>query len=361
MNTQELINLFQPVIIQIATPKSTGTGYYLKEYGVIVTNNHVIAGSTEIVISGKSFKKYLSKVIFTDPKHDIAFILPPEGADMPQVDFETQIPIKEGDTVIAIGHPYGLNYTATQGIVSKAERLQNGLSYIQIDAAINPGNSGGPLVNTHGHIVGMNTFIIGSDNLGFALPVSYVMQALEDYKPEIGKAATRCPSCSNIVTEENIEDKYCPFCGAEVSLPVSKEEYKPSGASLVIEDIIAKLGKDVKLSRGGPYAWEFTEGSALIKIFYNENGFIVGDSFLASLPKANIGALYEYLLRENYNLKNLLLSVSKQDVLLSFLIYDEYLTPEGGYATFKELLEKSDYYDTILVEQFGALPRKEQE
>ena len=270
----------------------------------------------------------------------------------------------DGDEVIAIGHPYGLNYTATEGIVSKAKRLQNGINYIQIDAAINPGNSGGPLVNTQGEVVGVNTFIIaGGDNLGFALPVENLIDSLNEYKPHYGKAAVRCLSCSNIVTEENIDGEYCPFCGAKIELPILKkgQEYQATGAGLVVEKILEKLGKDVKLSRRGPYRWEIQEGSATIFINYNPNGFIVGDAFLCRLPKTNIGAIYEFLLRENYNLENTVFSISNQDIILSTLIYDQYLTEDAGLEAFKNLFKKADEYDNLLIEKYGALPRVSEE
>ncbi|RPI17217.1 MAG: serine protease [Ignavibacteriae bacterium] len=364
MDAQEIINQFQPIIIQIATPQGTGTGFYLKDRNIIVTNDHVVKGNFEVVISGKNFQKVMAPVYFNDPKYDLAFIAAPAGIDLPEVHLQTEHPVHDGDQVIAIGHPYGLNYTATEGIVSKAERLQRGISYIQIDAAINPGNSGGPLVNKYGEVVGVNTFIIaGGDNLGFALPVKYLIESLDEYLPYYGKVVTRCLSCSNMVTPENIEGEYCPFCGAKVELPAIKkeEEYKPVGAAAIIETILEQLGKDVKLSRRGPYRWEIQEGSANIYISYQENGFIIGDCFICTLPKTNIGAIYELLLRQNYDLEDVMFSVNNQDIILSTLIFDQYLTYETGLATFKDLFRYADYYDNLLVEQYGAVPRAPQE
>ena len=360
MDAQEIINSYQKTIIQIATPHGTGTGFYLAEYNVIVTNNHVIQGNSEAVISGKLFQKILSPVFFNDPKYDLAFIKPPEGVEMPSVPLTKNHGINDGEEVIAIGHPYGLNYTATEGIVSKANRLHNGLNYIQIDAAINPGNSGGPLVNQKGEVVGVNTFIIaGGDNLGFALPVSYLLESLDEYKQFYGKSAIRCPSCTNIVTEETIEEGYCPNCGAKIEIPKLKkdDEYKPTGAPAIIEQILTGLGKDVKLSRRGPYSWEIEEGSAKIYINYQENGFIVGDAVISRLPKQNIGPLYEFMLKENYDLERIMFSINNQDIILSTLIFDQYLTLDTGIETFSNLFKKADYYDNYLVETYGALPR----
>jgi serine protease Do len=279
---------------------------------------------------------------------------------MPGLKLAAGSDVKDGDMVLAIGHPYGLNYTATEGIVSKAKRLQQGINYIQIDAAINPGNSGGPLVNSNGEIVGVNTFIIaGGDNLGFALPVEYVSEDLRDYKQYFGKYALKCASCSFMVTEENIDGEYCPNCGQKLEMPVKTKEteYKPSGAALTIETILEQLGKDVKLARRGSLAWEIEEGSAKIFINYNQDGFIVCDSFLCTLPKTNIGPMYEYLLRENYALEGLMFSVTNQDVVLSTFIFDQYLTYETGLETLKTLFKTADKYDNILIEQYGAQKR----
>jgi serine protease Do len=364
MDAQEIINSYQKAIIQIATPHGTGTGFYLKDYNVIVTNNHVVQGNSEAVISGKLFHKLLSPVYYNDPKYDLAFIKPPDEVELPSVPLTKDSAVNDGDKVIAIGHPYGLNYTATEGIVSKSKRLHNGLNYIQIDAAINPGNSGGPLVNLNGEVIGVNTFVImGGDNLGFALPVSYLLESLSEYKPFYGKSAIRCQSCANIVTEETIEDGYCPNCGAKIEIAKLKKEkeYTPTGAQALVEKILTQLDKDVKLSRRGPYNWEIEEGSAKIFITYQENGFIVGDAMICRLPKQNIGPLYEFLLHENYVLERIMFSISNQNIVLSTLIYDQYLTLDAGIETFRNLFKKADYYDNYLVETFGALPRVEEE
>jgi serine protease Do len=364
MDTQHIIDTFQHVIIQIATPQGTGTGFFVKQANLIITNDHVVKGNSEAVISGRSIPKQTSPVFFNDAKYDLAFIKAPEGIELPDVALGSAEGIKDGDQVIAIGHPYGLNYTATEGIVSKSKRLQRGINYIQIDAAINPGNSGGPLVDKQGMVVGVNTFIIaGGDNLGFALPVEYLREDLEAYNEHFGKYVLKCPSCGFMITEENIEDEYCPNCGTKIEFPSLKkdQEYKPAGAAAIVETILEQLGKDVKLSRRGPYSWEVEEGSAKIYINYNQDGFIVCDSILCTLPKTNIAPMYEYLLRENYDLEEMMFSVNNQDVVLSTFIYDQYLTYETGLETMKRLFEYADKYDSILEEQYGAQKRVTEE
>jgi serine protease Do len=166
-----------------------------------------------------------------------------------------------------------------------------------------------------------------------------------------------------MITKENVDGEYCPNCGQKVEMPKPQQEgeYKPTGAALTIETILEQLGKDVKLSRRGPYNWEVEEGSARIYINYNQDGFIVCDSFLCTLPKANIGTMYEFLLRENYALENMMFSVLNQDIILSTFIFDQYLTYETGLEAVKNLFKSADKYDTILIEQYGAQKRVTEE
>ncbi len=366
MDSQQIIEKYQQAIIQIATNSGTGTGFYLKEFDIIVTNDHVVADNAEVTIAGKMFEKVFSRVWYTDRKHDLAFLEAPKNIDLPDVRLGTYETMKDGDAVLAIGHPFGLNYTATQGVVSKVDRIRDGLKFIQIDAAINPGNSGGPLVNKSGEVIGVNSFIIkGGDNLGFALPVSYLREALQMYLPNRGQASTRCHSCSYLVTTENIESKkYCPSCGTEVKLPeIPEKETEPVGAAKTIEDILRELGKDVKLAREGVNSWSVKEGSAKIKIAYNaENYFIAGDAYLCQMPTdvTRIKPLYQYLLQENYKLDGLVLSCVKNNIVLSRIIYDLDMNKETGVTEFKNLFTNADKYDDALKNDFGCIDRLEE-
>ncbi|OLY90949.1 serine protease Do [Cnuella takakiae] len=360
MTTQQIIELFRPAIIQIATQTSTGTGFYVKEFNLIATNEHVVGQNAEVTIAGRLFEKRLARVWYTDKKHDLAFLQPPEDVALAEVKLGEYTSLHDGEVVVAIGHPYGLNYTATQGVISKVDRVRDGVKYIQIDAAINPGNSGGPLVNKQGEIIGVNSFIIrGGDNLGFALPVSYLREAFELYNSHYGQASTRCPSCNYLVLPSNIDaTKYCPFCGSEVKLPIPPEkERKPVGVPKTVEEILTELGKDVKLARDGNNNWSVKEGAAKIKINYNpENYFVTGDAYLCQLPTdtTQIRPLYQFLLSENHNLDGLVLSCTKQNIVLSCLMYDMDMNKSNGTDMFRQLFQKADYYDQLLEKQFGC-------
>jgi len=363
MPTQDIIEKYQGAIIQIATQGGTGTGFYVKEFDLIVTNNHVVDQSPEVTIQGKLFPKSLSRVWYTDKKHDLAFLEPPVGAVLPDIALGKYEGMKDGDAIVAIGHPYGLNYTATQGVISKVDRVRDGLKFIQIDAAINPGNSGGPLVNEQGEIVGVNSFIIrGGDNLGFALPVNYLRTALQLYQPNRGNPGTRCGTCDFLVTTANLDaGKYCPSCGTEVKLPeMPEKEVEVMGIAKTIESVLKELGKDIKLARNGLNNWEVTEGSAKIKIVYNpENFFIAADAYLCQLPSdgLRIKPLYQFLLSENYNLNGLVISCNGQNIILSCILYDMDMTVQHGKEHFERLFKTADAYDDLLKQEYGCLER----
>lgn len=366
MDTKKIIEKYQNAIIQIASPTGTGTGFYVREFDMIVTNAHVVGDNAEVTVAGKLFEKVLSRVWYTDRKHDLAFLEGPKGVDLPEVRLGQYEMMKDGDPVLAIGHPYGLNYTATQGVISKVDRIREGLKYIQIDAAINPGNSGGPLVNSDGEVIGVNSFIIrGGDNLGFALPVNYLRDALQMYLPNKGQASTRCFSCGFLVTQSNIDQKkYCPSCGTEVVLPeLPEKEAEAVGVARTIEDILRELGKDVRLAREGTNQWSVKEGSARIKITYNaENYFVAGDAYLCQMPSdaTKIKPLYQYLLEENYRVNGLVLSCVKQNIVLSCIIYDLDITRDNGVDAFRTLFQKADYYDDHLKKEYSCLERLEE-
>ena len=359
----EIIDLYRSVVIQIATPYSTGTGFYLQEYGLIITNEHVVRDNAKVVVDGDAFSKQLVNVVYIDQKYDLAFLQAPKAEGIPAIKLGADKKLREGDQVIAIGHPLGLKFSATGGIISSTRHEQDDILYLQHDAALSPGNSGGPLVDEEGDVIGVNTFIMRDGNsVGFSLPVKYLHTALEEFKETANdKAAARCSSCSNIVLADNVEQGYCPHCGAKIQLPSDVEAYEPLGVAKTIEEIIEKIGHEVELARVGPNKWEIQKGSAKIYIsYYEKTGLITGDAYLCSLPKENIKPLYEYLLRQNYQTEGLTFSIREQDIILSLLIFDRYLNVETGFKLFSHLFDKADYYDNILVEKYGALWKYEE-
>lgn len=360
------IELYAQVVVQIASTKGSGTGFYLAPQGWVITNCHVVGDNIDVTINGKYLPQQRAIVIYKDPLHDLAFIqVGSLSSEIPTVELAPDdYPLQEGDSILAIGHPFGLKYSATKGIVSKVKRQYGSLQYIQIDAAINPGNSGGPLVTRTGEVLGVNTFIIeGGDNVGFALPVRYLRQSLADYEPYIGKRVERCASCENLVekSQAEAESGYCPHCGHKLAF-AAEADYEPTGVAQIIESVLLRIGIDATLARRGTDIWRTQRGSATIHICYDAaSSTIIGDARLCRLPKTNIAPIYEFLLRENYHLERLAFSIKDQYILLSFVAYDRYLDADIAHALFSYLLTQADHYDNILIEQYGAIWAEQEE
>ncbi len=160
------------------TVTSLGSGVIVTAEGHILTNNHVIENAEEIEVYLRDGRQLTAKVVGADPETDLAVLQIPT-TDVPNIAFATSQALAVGDVVLAIGNPFGLGQTVSQGIISATGRNQLGVNvfenYIQTDAAINPGNSGGALVNARGELIGINT-ITSSKNgnsvgIGFAIPI----------------------------------------------------------------------------------------------------------------------------------------------------------------------------------------------
>jgi len=358
MDAKSIIEQFKSTVIQIATPYSTGTGFYLADCNLIVTNEHVIRDNKSVVIDGEDLEKQMVKVVFIDQKFDLAFLEVPKEHTMPSIFLrDTLIPLLEGEEVIAVGHPFGLKYTVTKGIISNTLHEVSGINYIQHDAALNPGNSGGPLISKLGRIVGVNTFVVKNGNsIGFSLPARYLEDAIEDFQKGGGIQGVRCTSCAHTVFENTIKDKYCPHCGSHITMISQVDIYEPAGISRSIEEMIVSMGYDIDLSRMGPSNWTVKRGSAKINIAYHEkSGLITGDAYLATLPLGEVINLYTFLLQQNYDLEGLTFSVKGQDIILSLLIFDQYMDKDVSKKLLDHLTKSADHFDDILVDQFGAV------
>src|SRR6476469_924833 len=156
-----------------------GSGFIVSPKGYILTNEHVVQGSSKIIVGLQSGQTYTGKVVGIDEETDVAVIKIDAPQDLPTVTLGDSNAAQVGDWVLAVGSPFGLEQTVTAGIISKKERetpTSNFMRFIQTDAAINRGNSGGPLVNMRGEVIGINSQIATStgdyNGIGFALPAS---------------------------------------------------------------------------------------------------------------------------------------------------------------------------------------------
>ena len=174
-----------PKNLQPQDQNSLGSGVIVRPDGYILTNNHVIAQAEQIVVGLHDGRKAKAKVIGTDPETDLA-VIKIDLDKLPVLPFKLSA-IEIGDVVLAIGNPFGVGQTVTQGIISATGRTGLGINtyedFIQTDAAINPGNSGGALIDVAGNLIGVNTAIFsktgGSLGIGFTIPAEVCKQVLD--------------------------------------------------------------------------------------------------------------------------------------------------------------------------------------
>ena len=165
-----------------------GSGVIVGADGLIVTNEHVIKGATEIKVVLTDRREFEAELVLTDERTDLAVLrVDPSGDKLPTIEMRDSDDVEVGDLVLALGNPFGVGQTVTSGIVSALARTQVGITdfsfFIQTDAAINPGNSGGALVTMDGRLIGINTAIYsrsgGSVGIGFAIPANMVRTVVE--------------------------------------------------------------------------------------------------------------------------------------------------------------------------------------
>jgi len=169
---------------------SLGSGVIVDPAGLVITNNHVIENMNEVKVALADRREFAADILLRDPRTDIAVLKLKDATNLQAVELGDSEALQVGDLVLAIGNPFGVGQTVTQGIVSALARTQVGISdyqfFIQTDAAINPGNSGGALINMSGQLVGINTAIYsrsgGSIGIGFAIPSSMVRVVLNSAK-----------------------------------------------------------------------------------------------------------------------------------------------------------------------------------
>ena len=182
-SVKDLVNNIGDRVLLVKTPSGLGSGFMIHEDGYFITNDHVVAGETQVTVTvfangEKGMDKQTwenVRIIALNANLDLALlkIETPDNKKFPTVPFGDSDEIKQGQPVFAIGAPLGLERSVSQGIISLKNRLEGGRMYIQTTTQINPGNSGGPLFNLRGEVIGVNNMKIvatGAEGLGFAIP-----------------------------------------------------------------------------------------------------------------------------------------------------------------------------------------------
>lgn len=341
--------------VQIATPYCTGSGCILPSHGLIVTNEHVVRDNQRVIVKLSNGQKQLLEVVYLDVRYDLAFI------DARELEFDVHLDwtdeVKKGMEIWTMGYTIHGELMRYGGMVVDSNEMINHIPYIRHSARLTPGVSGGPLLDEKGHLAGINCFIQSSEiDDSYALPNQLIQECLRPFEDEkMRLKALRCSSCAHVVIEREDQVRHCPICADPITFLGQIAKFEPSGMPRTIEGLLWDLGHDPQLARHGKNQWRLQRGSALITISYHEkSGMISAESHLCRRPEANFQKINGYLLQQNDELRGLTFSIKDRDIVLSMLIYDQFLNDETAKSLLQDLLDKSDEYDDILVKEWGC-------
>jgi serine protease Do len=188
---KDLVAAFGEGLVKVQTPKGLGSGFFINEQGHVITNAHVIQGETRISVNmfvkeeGTFSRRSVRdvKIVSVNPAMDLALLKVdvPGELEVTPLYFGQMDRVKTGDPVFAIGNPFGMERSVSEGIVSHKARHTQQMLLIQTTAPINPGNSGGPLLNMRGEVIGVTNMKLGflAEGMGFAVPINYVRDFLK--------------------------------------------------------------------------------------------------------------------------------------------------------------------------------------
>jgi serine protease Do len=261
--------------------QSLGSGFIISTDGYVITNFHVVDGADEVTVRLSDRREFDAKVVGSDRQSDIA-LLKVKASNLPTVKFAQPGELKVGEWVLAIGSPFGLDYSVSAGIVSAIgrsipnERNENYVPFIQTDVAINPGNSGGPLFNLKGEVVGVNSQIYtrsgGSIGLSFSIPVGLVIDVTEQLKQGGSVARGRLGVGIQDVDKDLAESFGLPKpAGALVSYV---EEGGPAeDGGIEVGDIILEFdGREVQTSAELPHIVGLTKPGSRVVVVVLRDG-----------------------------------------------------------------------------------------
>ena len=263
------------------TQRGLGSGFVVNKSGVILTNNHVVAGADEVWVQLSDERRFEARVVGSDPSTDVAVVkLTHPPGDLRPVQIGNSEQVRVGDYVLAIGNPMGLGQTVTMGIVSAKNRMLGGRitqyeDFIQTDAAINQGNSGGPLFNFKGEVIGINSAILNpavAMNIGFAIPINLARQIAD----QIQRSGNVARGYLGVGTEDMTQAKASSLgvtyeAGALVN--VVNPGSPAASAGLRSNDIITEVaGRRIENSAGLQRVIQSRAPKELVEVAYVRSG-----------------------------------------------------------------------------------------
>lgn len=235
---------------QVVQQKGIGSGFIIRDNGLVVTNNHVVSGASELWVTLPDGHKYKGKVIGTDPLSDLALVKI-DANHLPFLKLADAKTLRVGQWTVAIGSPLGLTHSVTAGILSAMDRdlaLNNHVGFLQTSTPINPGNSGGPLLNLRGEVIGVNSAVAqNAQGIGFAIPVETVARVIPQLEAH-GKVERAWLGVGLRDLPENRQNMFYPADQGALIAQVDPEG-PASKAGLREGDVVMELnGKAIKNS-----------------------------------------------------------------------------------------------------------------
>ena len=341
-----------PNLIKIASPEVEGTGIVLPVHNIIVSSLHTIHGFKKVVIDSNRFPRNTASVIFIDPLLDLAFIEAPAGVIFPEIKTK---PAENKAGVYGESLSFTNGYQSFKGQLIQPEENNELLKLITGD--IKKCVLGSALFNRDNELTGIVTQLIENKQECKVIPYQLIKESIDKYLASKKRYAVRCPACRHISAVDEFIDLKCPQCGQSINQDLLYEKKLVQSAAVEkIEHIITKLNYELDLVRIGRNYWEILEGSALVRIRYNEHKeFINANAVLCKMPEKPLASIYEYLLMENNYLKGLSFSIQGQNIVLAMMqLHANSLNVDTAIKLFKYLLDKADDYDDTLIEM-GAV------
>jgi hypothetical protein len=352
-------------VVAIDAGGGSGTGWVALRNGLIVTNVHVVGYKERVRVYLASGEGVSAKVVYVDTLRDVAFLMPLQPLSAPPLELGDSENAEPGMRVAAVGHPLGLSFTVTEGILSAVGRVRRGVPYLQTDAALNPGNSGGPLLDSEGNVVGINTWIRkDGQNLGFALPVHLIREPLARFAGSREQILSIAPvyECLECRTPYPAYDDRCLQCGAPVpyvegggGIAVYSAGY--ARAERAVAGLIGRLGhvpSQVWVDKG---VWRLPQpsGGEVWAALDGEGDYVIFKSRLVTLPPAGHEGFLRFLLTFNDRTAGpCRIALDGRVVTLSFSEPTAFINPGEVASSLKLLVSMSNELRSRLQQAFDA-------
>lgn len=342
-----------------------GSGWVALESGLVVTNHHVVGYDPTAALSGRGTPSVVAKVVYTDAKLDIAFLLPAQPLGLPPLPLGDSRRVPQGAVVAAVGHPLGLEYTVTKGIISSSQRTFRGVPYLQTDASLNPGNSGGPLVDGHGHVLGVNTWgQLRGHGLGFAVPVHLFQEVLARFAGpplELGAKPLehRCDQCGAPL---DLRLDRCRSCGSLARYLEGRGRILRSRqialAEAAAESVMRRLGVSPHVCRIGEGSWKIAAQNYDVYFTVIDDGATLLVRTPASkLSPASLEHVYRFLLTANdASTGSARIALDGDVVWMEIAEPLAFLDSEQAAESTRQLVRSAVRLERVLAAAYAAVP-----